>query len=118
MEQGAGARIIGHVRFGPDRKVAKSGTEFSQMKLSVVDAKGKDSTFRIVMFGEAHKEAEALNTGDLVQVKGRLEVNRWKSDGGDWQERIDVVASTVEVLRTSRADAPPPADLPSDDLPF
>lgn len=118
MEQGAGARIVGHVRFGPDVKTSKAGNNFSQMKVSVTDARsGKDSTFRVVMFGDAHKDAEGLNLGDLVQVKGRLEVNRWKDDSGKWLEKIDVVANSIEVLRASRAEAPPP-DFPDDDLPF
>lgn len=67
----------------------------------------KESDF--IDFVAFEKKAEYLNNfakkGDKVEVTGKLRVDNWRDENGNYKQRIYVVADTVKIL-TSRQKEP------------
>ena len=84
----------------------------------IKDKKNEDGTYQsdFIDFVAFEKKGEYLNNyskkGDKIELTGKLRVDTWKDEEGNYRQRTYVVADTVKIL-TSK-----PKEEKKDEIPF
>ncbi len=131
--------LMGNLTRDPELRYIPSGQAVCTLGLAVNnkygsgDDKKEDTLFIDVnVWGKAaESSAEYLKKGSPVFIEGRLRLRQWESKEGEKRSKIEVTASNVQFLPSSRQgggaagrgahDEEPPPDLPpgsDDDVPF
>lgn len=112
-------------------KQANSGTAIGNMSIAVNDRvkRGNEyqdevSFFDVTMFGKTAENAHKyISKGRMVTVAGKLQQQRWETDGGK-RSKVVVIAQSIQFLdkpEGAQVVQAPPAAGPEafdDDIPF
>ena len=84
------------------------------------DWKDADPTFVpiIVWDNQAERCSERLKKGLPVYVEGRLKTNKWEGNDGIKRSRLEVVASRVQFLFTTKQEQSDNAGYDDENIPF
>jgi len=108
--------LIGNLTRDPELRYVPSGTAVTNFDLAVnrvyvlqSGEKKEDTCFiRIVVWGRrAEVCAEYLTKGSPAFVEGRLRSRSWETKEGQKRYTIEVVALSVQFLRSGQKKAPP-----------
>jgi single-strand DNA-binding protein len=97
-----------HGRLGRDPEQRTSAGDKIWASASVAvdlgrEAGGPATWFKIIGFGATAEHLAGLHKGDVIAAIGRLQLNRWQTQGGEQREDLEVV---VEQLLSARSVRP------------
>src|SRR5260370_20499765 len=105
--------LVGNLPRDPELRHTPGGTPVCSVRLAV-NSRRKDETgqwvdkpnyFSVSVFGnQAESCSQYLSKGRPVAIDGRLDWREWQSQDGSKREAVEIVAESVQVLR-SRGDA-------------
>lgn len=119
--------IVGNITREPELRYLPSGAAVAKFGIAVNRSftnKGGDKVestdyFDITAWKElAENVVETVATGTRVVITGRLQQDRWETDGGEKRSKVYIVAdevapslrwATASVTKTSRGSAEPDA---------
>lgn len=118
-------QIMGNIGHINDLKVTKSGKNVIDFTLATNESwKTKDGEERkrtlwhsITCWDkEALKVSQTFDTGDLVEVKGKINYSEWETDSGEKRKRAFIQAFETSKLVTGSSNRAP--SLTTKDIPF
>ena len=110
--------LMGNLTRDPELRYVPSGTAVATFDIAVNrvytlqsgEKKEETSFFRVVVWARrAEVCAEYLTKGSPVLVEGRLRSRSWQAQDGQKRSTIEVIAQSVQFLRSAPRKAVPPA---------
>lgn len=96
--------ITGNLTKDPEGSVTGGGTSVTELRLAVDRRDDGTDYFTVKAFGPlADAQAEYLTKGRQVAITGRLQQERWETDGQK-RERIVIVAREIDWLDRPASD--------------
>lgn len=109
--------IIGNLTRDPELRHLPSGTEVAEFGIAVNSKKGDEERadfFDVTTFGkQAEVCAQYLAKGRKVAIEGRLQQDRWQTEGGENRSKVKIVAHRVDFLTPRDENAGSPQYDPS-----
>ena len=103
--------LIGRLVSDPELKKTTNLKDFATITLAVqrsfknVDGLYETDFIKCKLWnGIAHNTSEYCKKGDLVGVKGRLQISSYETEDGDKKYVTDVIAEKVTFLTSKKAD--------------
>jgi len=94
--------LMGNLTRDPEIRYTPQGTPVGQFGLAVNRKRGESEETTFVEIIVWSKQAEVchqyLKKGRLVFIEGRLQQDRWETDGGEKRSRLVVVGERVQFL--------------------
>ena len=103
--------LWGHVVWNAELRITNAGCPLCQFLLSYTykwKEQAKLFIFEVVQFGDVAAEAAPyLQSGQYVEIWGRLEQDKWKDHDGKSRSKTKIVATRIELHDSSET---PPKD--------
>jgi single-strand DNA-binding protein len=92
--------FIGHLGKDPVLEVTSEGKPFTKFPLAVDQGKGKDPMWlNITTWDKLAETVERFaRKGTQVFVQGRLQLQKYKDRSNTERQRVDIVATIVQIL--------------------
>jgi single-strand DNA-binding protein len=99
--------LIGRLTKNPEVKIANSGNKVSNFTLAVDRGfkKENDKTdfITITSFGKSAEFVENyLSKGMMIFVEGRLQIDNWQDEKGNWHNKSYVVSKNILMLEKKK----------------
>lgn len=94
--------LVGRIGREPEMKYSQSGTQIVNFSVAVERYKSDEPDwFEVVAFEKtADFVAQYLDKGALVSIEGRLQQDRWETQGGEKRSTVKIIANSVQGLES------------------
>lgn len=97
--------VKGNIATDPEKKTSSGGKDYYRFRLAENFGRGEQRTttwYQVMAFGLSELDADLLNKGQLVKVKGRLEPSIYEKRDGEKEISLTVMAFSVEPIEASQ----------------
>ena len=111
--------LTGNLGGDPDVFYSSEGTPMASFSLAFRSSKKKTGWIKVLCFNRlAEITPKYLHKGARVAVIGTLEQNKWETDDGVQKSTFQLIANTLEFIKTDGRGFDGNDGEPDDDVPF
>ena len=93
--------LTGNLGADPEIFYSSEGDPVATFNLAFRSSKKKSGWIKVTCFGRlAEVASRYLHKGARIAVIGTLDQNKWKSDKGDQRSSIQLIANSIEFIKT------------------
>jgi len=93
--------LTGNLGADPEIFYGSGGDPVATFNLAFRSSKKKSGWIKVTCFGRlAEVASQYLHKGARIAVVGTLDQNKWKSDKGNQRSSIQLIANSIEFIKT------------------
>jgi single-strand DNA-binding protein len=111
--------LTGNLGADPEVFYSSEGNPIASFNLAFRVAKKKTGWIKVVCFGKLAEVSEKyLHKGARIGIIGTLDQQKWETDEGIQRSSFQVIANTLEFIKTDGRGFEGGEQQPTDDIPF
>ena len=111
--------LIGNLGADPEIFYSQEGEPIASFNLAFNSSKKKTNWIKVTCFKKLAEIVEKyLHKGARIAIVGTLDQQRWETEDGESKNNFQIIANTIEFIKTDRKDSEENQSEKDDDLPF